>query len=286
MALHLQTNVLQHLLYQAKYSNQMVQMFDEMTATSLKQNEEHALQTNKLVGEVNQLKTGLHDAQLRFERLEKMLSAQASKHDESIGRASNSSEESANGGSGNNSNKQNKLFKELTARVNKHGASINELDLRFQLHENTTENGCILWKIDRFAHRKQQALLGNITALHSAPSYTDRYGYKYCARLYPYGDGMGKGTHLSLFIVLMKSEYDNLLDWPFTKQVKFTLINQTSRQKDSVENLVGNKDSSSFRKPVKDMNVASGCPLFASLETLEKDGFIKDDCLYIEIKVF
>ena len=30
------------------------------------------------------------------------------------------------------------------------------------------------------------------------------------------GDGIGKGTHLSLFFVVMHGEFDNILQWPFT----------------------------------------------------------------------
>ena len=56
-------------------------------------------------------------------------------------------------------------------------------------------------------------------SLYSQPFYTDRYGYKMCGRVYLNGDGMGKGTHLSLFFVLMRGEYDALLEWPFRQKV-------------------------------------------------------------------
>lgn len=49
--------------------------------------------------------------------------------------------------------------------------------------------------------------------------YTAKYGYKLCLRLYLNGDGTGKKTHLSLFIVIMKGEYDALLPWPFRNKV-------------------------------------------------------------------
>ena len=56
-------------------------------------------------------------------------------------------------------------------------------------------------------------------SLYSQPFYTDRYGCKMCGRVYLNGDGMGKGTHLSLFFVLMRGEYDALLEWPFRQKV-------------------------------------------------------------------
>lgn len=53
--------------------------------------------------------------------------------------------------------------------------------------------------------------------------YTARYGFKVCMRLYLNGDGVGKGTHISLFFVIMKGEYDLLLSWPFKHKVRKAL---------------------------------------------------------------
>uniref|UniRef100_A0A7M5WZX4 MATH domain-containing protein n=1 Tax=Clytia hemisphaerica TaxID=252671 RepID=A0A7M5WZX4_9CNID len=162
-----------------------------------------------------------------------------------------------------------------------------DVDLRHQLHENTTFDGHMIWKIDNFETRYQQAVIGKTTALHSAPSFTSRYGYKFCARLYLNGDGMGKGTHVSLFFVLMKSEFDTLLEWPFNKKVTFTLINQENQERNVVETFNADVNSSSFKKPTKHMNIASGCPYFVSQEKLKKpnSGFIKDGCFFLEIKL-
>jgi len=160
-----------------------------------------------------------------------------------------------------------------------------DLDLKFQLHENSVNDGHLVWKINNFQQRTTDAVIGKTRALHSAPCFTSKYGYKFCLRLYLHGDGMGKGTHLSLFLVLMKSEYDNILEWPFQKKIKFTLINQEDRSKDHVEKMFPNKDSSSFQKPKKDMNIASGCPMFMNLNRLQPEGFLKDDSLFVEVKI-
>lgn len=37
--------------------------------------------------------------------------------------------------------------------------------------------------------------------------------------MYLNGDGAGKGTHMSLFFVVMKGDYDALLPWPFRHKV-------------------------------------------------------------------
>ena len=160
-----------------------------------------------------------------------------------------------------------------------------DLDLRFQLHENSTTDGHLIWKINDFENRTNDAIIGKVRALHSAPCFTGKYGYKFCLRLYLHGDGMGRGTHLSLFLVIMKSEYDDILQWPFQQKIKFKLINQNDRSKDHVEQMFPSKDSSSFQKPKKDMNIASGCPLFIPLDRLQPEGFLKNGNLFVEVKI-
>lgn len=174
----------------------------------------------------------------------------------------------------------------LATMIRENRKTLDQIDLRLQLQENTYFNGRILWRIDHFKSRRRQVVNGQINALHSAPSYTKpQHGYKFCLRMYPNGDGIGAGTHLSLFIVIMKSDYDCLLPWPFNNSVKFMLINQRDRSKDMIEKMVPHKNSSSFQQPTKEMNIASGCPLFAPLDSMEKEGFLVDDTLFIEVVV-
>lgn len=52
-----------------------------------------------------------------------------------------------------------------------------------------------------------------------AAFYSSKYGYKMCLRLYLNGDGTGRGTHLSLFFVVMRGKCDALLKWPFSQKV-------------------------------------------------------------------
>jgi len=163
--------------------------------------------------------------------------------------------------------------------------NISDLNLRQQLYENTSYNGRLVWKIDDIAKRLDNAITGKISALHSAPTFTELYGYKFCGRLYLNGVGVGRCTHVSLFFVLMKSEYDNLLMWPFYKMITMRLINQVDRKEDIIESFKSNINSSSFMQPKKDMNIASGCPLFIDKEKFFNNGFIKDDTVFIDVSV-
>ena len=103
-------------------------------------------------------------------------------------------------------------------------------ELRLQLLERATYNGVLLWKIDDFARRRKEAVDGVTMSLYSIPFYTNRHGYKMCARVYLNGDGMGKGTHLSFFFVVMKGPFDALLPWPFKQKVTVAIINQAGKK--------------------------------------------------------
>ena len=157
-------------------------------------------------------------------------------------------------------------------------------DFRLSLIENSNHDGSMIWKIPQFTQRKSDAENGKYTSIFSLPFYTGRYGFKMCLRLYIMGDGIGKGTHLSLFFVVMRGEFDNILQWPFTHKVTFKLINQAGGH-DIVDTFRPDPMSSSFRKPKSDMNIASGCPRFVSHTELERGGFIVDDTIFIKCTI-
>jgi len=49
-----------------------------------------------------------------------------------------------------------------------------------------------------------------------------------CVRVNLDGVENAQGTHLSLFVHLMKGDYDELLPWPFSGSITLTVINQAS----------------------------------------------------------
>ena len=114
----------------------------------------------------------------------------------------------------------------------------------------------------------------------SPPFFTSRHRYKMCTRIYLNGDGMGKGTHILLFFLLMRGEYDPLLRWPFRQKVTFMLLDQ-----DNVEHVIDafrpDPNSSCFQRPRQETNIASWCPLFLPLGNLNNHASIKDDAIFV-----
>lgn len=159
-----------------------------------------------------------------------------------------------------------------------------EQDLRIQSLESASYDGVLVWKITEFSVKKAEAMRGQSISIYSPAFYTGRRGYKMCARVYPNGDGMGKGSHLSLFFVLMKGNFDAILPWPFKQRVTFCLINQQGGEH-VMDSFRPDQTSSSFKRPTSDMNIASGCPLFVRIDDLTnpKNGYMKDDTVFIKV---
>ena len=104
--------------------------------------------------------------------------------------------------------------------------------LRQDVLDVKTTNGVFIWKIPDIRRRYREAVERRTISLYSPPFFTSPNGYRMCIRAYLNGDGISKGTHISIF-VLMRSEHDVLLSWPFQQSVRFTLVNQTVLAKHS-----------------------------------------------------
>ena len=128
-----------------------------------------------------------------------------------------------------------------------HEIQLSEQDMQIQMLEATSYNGTYIWKIDHYSRRFQEAASGKTLSIYSPPFYVGRFGYKVCARMYPNGDGIGKGTHMSMFFVIMRGEYDALLPWPFIQKVHFRLIDQ-DKIRDTYDAFRPEPHSSSFQK--------------------------------------
>ena len=60
---------------------------------------------------------------------------------------------------------------------------------------------------------------------NSSPFYTHNRGYKFRLQVYPNGNGIDSGTHLSVYAQYMRGEYDNELEWPFEGDIRVELLN-------------------------------------------------------------
>ncbi|XP_065194181.1 TNF receptor-associated factor 3-like [Sycon ciliatum] len=165
-----------------------------------------------------------------------------------------------------------------------------DMMIRQDLIEVKGCEGILVWRISNVARRLQEAVSGRTPSLYSPPFHSSQSGYRMCARVYLNGDGSGKNTHVSLFFVIMRSEFDSLLPWPFQQKVKLSLLDQTpflsaGEKQDLVEVFRPDIRSSSFQRPTTEMNIATGCPKLAPKSYLASDRYVRDDTLFIKIEV-
>uniref|UniRef100_A0A3Q2XMB4 TNF receptor-associated factor n=1 Tax=Hippocampus comes TaxID=109280 RepID=A0A3Q2XMB4_HIPCM len=176
----------------------------------------------------------------------------------------------------------NNKVRQLERTVSLRDLSIVEMEGKMREMSAATYDGIFVWKISDFTKKRQDAVAGRAPAMFSPAFYTSKYGYKMCLRIYLNGDGTGRGTHLSLFFVVMRGHSDALLKWPFNQKVTLMLLDQNNREH-IIDAFRPDISSSSFQRPVSDMNIASGCPLFCPLSKLEsKNSYIRDDTIFIK----
>ncbi|XP_071622161.1 TNF receptor-associated factor 1 isoform X2 [Heliangelus exortis] len=172
---------------------------------------------------------------------------------------------------------------ELHRCLTQKDAGLSSLHKSLLFSEQASYDGVFLWKITDVGRKLQDSVTGRTVSLYSPAFYTAKYGYKVCLRVYLNGDGAGKGTHMSLFFVVMRGDYDALLPWPFRHKVTFMLLDQNNREH-IIDAFRPDLTSASFQRPVNDMNVASGCPMFLPLSKLQspKYAYVKEDTLFLK----
>ena len=176
----------------------------------------------------------------------------------------------------------------ISSTVPRYENILEELNLKLEILEVKSCSGIYVWKVNELGRRVREARTGRTISLYSPPLYTSIHGYRLCLRAYLNGDGSGQGTHISLFAVIMRSEYDDLLAWPFAHRVTMSLVNQAhplSPEKSYTRKFTPNPESSSFQKPEDTFNIASGFPEFAPVSALSDPQFCKNDTIFFRVKM-
>ena len=117
----------------------------------------------------------------------------------------------------------------------------------------------------------------------SEPFYS-RGGYKMVLVVYPYGNGDGCGSHLSVYIYILKGEYDHQLKWPFLGEVSITLVDQRLGKHKTYTleyTRAGSKEGA--RRFNNTLTDGFGYPTFIEHKYLPPN-YLKDDCLVFRIQ--
>ena len=126
---------------------------------------------------------------------------------------------------------QKKKFSELDEEIQKEGLEVEQMggSLTRLCDILTIKNDPVrqyftppvTFTLDKFHERKYDSEIWL-----SPYFYSHKYGYKMQLKVYPNGTGVGEGTHISMFVLLVPGEFDDFLAWPFCGIVTVHLINQ------------------------------------------------------------
>ncbi|XP_042341193.1 TNF receptor-associated factor 5 isoform X2 [Plectropomus leopardus] len=171
-----------------------------------------------------------------------------------------------------------------------HAAQLRHNKQHLQELEATSYDGKLIWKIEDFRNRRETEVKGQPPCLSSVPFHTGRCGYKMAAKVYLNGDGEGRGTHLSLYVVLLPGDFDALLPWPFRQTVSLSVLDQSGTANHRSLSFRPDPTSKSFQRPAAESagNVAVGFSCFITLnelETPQNAAYVKDDTLFVKVKV-
>ena len=75
--------------------------------------------------------------------------------------------------------------------------------------------------LHNFSHCKKHSL-----RWRSPPFYSNPWGYKLAVEVVAGGDSVGEGTHVSVYIHVLKGEFDKQQRWPFRGSVTLQLLNE------------------------------------------------------------
>ena len=115
----------------------------------------------------------------------------------------------------------------------------------------------------------------------SLPFYSRDKGYKLQLRVNANGVLSGKETHLSLFVSLLKGEYDDQLQWPFNANITVQLLNWSGNNGHKENTIPHHTASLKYRTRVIEGDTApggKGNPKFISHSVLE---FVTSDIQFI-----
>ncbi|KAG8014910.1 TNF receptor-associated factor 5 [Nibea albiflora] len=171
-----------------------------------------------------------------------------------------------------------------------HAAQLHRNKEHLQELEATSYDGRLIWKIDDFRKRRDAEVRGQPPCLSSVPFHSGRCGYKMAAKVYLNGDGEGRGTHLSLYVVLMPGDFDALLPWPFRQTVSLSVLDQSGAANHRTLSFKPDPMSKSFQRPGAESvsNIAVGFSCFIPLNKLEAPHnatYVSDDTLFVKVKV-
>lgn len=152
----------------------------------------------------------------------------------------------------------------------------------------TVNVGPFIWRIDNFEAHQARARTRVCKAIYSPPFYSWKHGYHMKFQVFPNGRSDGKDTHLSVFVVIVKGEYDALQSWPFKGKVKMSLLRPQDETGDCVSHVVNflHAEQAVNCRPDGDRKAGRGKSKFVALKDLKTNGYLVDDVIFLKAEAY
>ena len=155
----------------------------------------------------------------------------------------------------------------------------------------------LIWKIPsvkfvfdsaKAARLSSDPLIEPATSFSSPTFRTHPHGYNFIIKLYPYGIGPATGKCASILFTLFPGDFDNLLQWHFSKLIHIGIQDQLDPMNTWMKTIRPDQDPA-YKKPT--MSTKTGVATILNNNFIlhsklfsETEGFLIDGASFIEIK--
>lgn len=154
--------------------------------------------------------------------------------------------------------------------------------------------GQFTWKLEQIHVKVKEAHLRESSEplmIYSPPFFSHEAGYKMCMCVYPAGDGNQRSSRdfLSVYFVLMKGPYDDILHWPYNMPIRISLLTVRGPPAGRiVKEISPDPNLHYFHRPDRPRNVGYGYPKFIALDKLlaEHSDYVAGDAIFIRCEIF
>ena len=125
-----------------------------------------------------------------------------------------------------------------------------------------------------------------VTPIFSDAIYTDSYARKMGIRVHPMGVENGSGTHVAVFVHMMKGKYDGIVcDWPVTGRITLSILDQSGAHNHMSRILQVKPNLAAFQRPGEAISrIGYGFVKFSPIEEFFGPQYVKDDTIFIKIE--
>ncbi|KAK0046332.1 G-protein coupled receptor GRL101 [Biomphalaria pfeifferi] len=140
------------------------------------------------------------------------------------------------------------------------------------------------WTINNYLRRLREERRSG-TKQSSCPFHLYHCGYKARLEVYLNGNGTAKNRCISVFLRVVRGEYDRYLKWPVNLHLVVTLVNQADSRTDSLK---GSGNIFQYQQPIGGSDFESdswGLIEFVKHDVIKSKHYVRDDRLVLKCNV-